>query len=234
MIHTGLEYERHETTEDISAAYKLYDALWLTTSTGIIDIEIDPQPAAHPAVLILSTAIGSITVRLSPQYRCQRHKVQRTIYTHIQSLTGNVVAEILLGHGGYARVDTAAGLQDLSILTYGVGPEDEPSNITTQSNSGAQKVVLTTLEPSYKTVSNVRGLHHSFGTSSLDVVYPSAWVGKVHAAASLPGLVSVSGDDLKFTRQYENDISAFRGGSRNLTLIEVISEGTGSASFKCR
>lgn len=208
--------------------------MWLTTTTGAIDIEIDPQPADHPAVLILSTAIGSITVRLSPTYRCQRRKVQRTIYTHIQSLTGNVVAEILLGNAGFARVDTAAGLQNLSVLTYGVGPEHETSNITTQSNSGPQKVVVSTLESSSKAVSRLRALHHSYGTSSLDIVYPSAWVGQVHAAASLPGLVSVRGDNLRFTKQCENDITAYRGEDGNLTLVKVISEGTGSASFKCR
>lgn len=144
------------------------------------------------------------------------------------------MAEILLGNAGFARVDTAAGLQNLSVLTYGVGPEHETSNITTQSNSGPQKVVVSTLEPSYKPVSRLRALHHSFGTSSLDIVYPSAWLGEVHAAASLPGLVTVSGDDLRFTKQYENDITAYRGQDGNLTLVEVISEGTGSASFKCQ
>lgn len=195
-------------------------------------MEIDPQPGDTPAVLFLSSDIGSVTVRITDAYLRRRVRAQRTIHTEIRSLTGTISAEILLGYGGYAIVETTTGVQTLSILTSGVGPDDEISNLTTSSGTGTQKVVLTSLDSARKPVSNIRGLHQSFGTASLDVVYSPAWVGTVHAAALPFGQVSVVGDDLKYLEKDNDNIVAYRGSGRNLTLTEVISKGTGNAFFR--
>lgn len=196
-------------------------------------MEVDPQPGDDPAVLILSSDIGSVTVRMTDGYLRRRKRAQRTIHTQIRSLTGSISAEILLGYGGSALVETTTGVQALSILTYGVGPGDNISSLTTTSGTGTQKVVLTSLESEHKRVSSIHGVHRSFGTASLDIVYSPSWVGQIHAAASPFGSVSVTGDNLKYTQKNIDNIVAYRGTGRNLTLTEVISEGTGSASFKC-
>lgn len=204
----------------------------MTTTTGDINIEIDPQPGDDPAILFLSSDIGSVTVRLNDAFFRHRDKAQRTIFTEIHSLTGSICAEILLGHGGYAKIESTTGKQTLHILTSGVGPKDEVSNLTTTSGTGTQKVVLSSLDPERSAVSNIRGLHQSMATASLDIVYSPSWVGKVHAAVSPFGQVSVTGDDLNFAEQELDSIIAYRGSGRNLTLTEVISKGTGNASFR--
>lgn len=237
IVPTGPDYRRHETTEDIRGAYKLYDRIELTTTTGIIDIEIEPEEGDGPAVLILSSDFGSITVRISADYFKRRDRVLRAVHTEIRSLTGSVTAEILLGHGGYTLVDTTTGVQTLSVMTYGVGRYDEQSNLTTLSKTGTQYIVLTSLEKPDVPIWNLRAEHHALGTASLDVTYPSAWLGEIHAVASPFGHVSVSGGGLKYTRRDRDSIIAYRGPSQvareDLNLVEVVSEGTGSASFKC-
>lgn len=204
----------------------------MTTTTGTIDVEIDPQPGDGPAILFLSSDIGSVTVRISDAYLRRRKRAQRTIYTEIHSLTGTICAEILLGYGGRATVESTTGVQSLSVLTSGVGPDDEVSNLTTTTGTGTQKVVLTSLDSEHIPVSSIRGVHQSFATASLDIVYSPAWVGRVHAAASPFGLVSVVGDDLEYTEKEADSIVAFRGSGRDLTLTEVISKGTGNASWR--
>lgn len=204
----------------------------MTTNTGSINVEIDPQPGDKPAILFLSSDIGSVTVRIADAYLRRRHKARRTIYTEIHSLTGTIFAEILLGYGGCALVETTTGPQTLSIWTSGVGPDDEISNLTTTSGTGTQKITLTSLDSDRIPVSSIRGIHQSLATATLDIIYSPHWVGKVHAAASPFGVVSVIGDDLKYIEKDRDNVVAYRGSERNLTLTEVISKGTGDASFR--
>ena len=233
FIPTGPEYEFHQTVENIRGSYKLYQKLELTTTTGTIDIEIDPQPGDLPAILTLASSTGSITLRLSPEYLQRQHRAARPIHTKIKSLTGTVDAAILLGHGGYAFVDTTTGTQVLSIVPSGIGRHDELSNLTTHSKTGAQKVTFVSLDGAYEPITNLRAEHRSLATAPLDIAYPSVWLGKVHATTSLFGHLSVQGDDLEYIKQAKGEVIAYRGPVRNRQTVEIISDGTGSVNFKC-
>lgn len=170
---------------------------------------------------------------MSKDYRRRRNRARRTIHTEIRSLTGSVVADILLGNGGAALIDTTTGNQMVSVLTYDVGSHDDVSNLTTFSETGAQKLVLNSLESAYKYITNVRAEHHGFATAALDIDYPSNWLGEIRAHVSPLGLVDVQGDDLDFTKTGHREIIAHRGSSEDMQRVEVISDGTGTASFKC-
>jgi len=233
LIPTGPDHQHHETFQNINGAYKLYDRLELTTTTGTINIEIDPQPGDKPAQLLLSTDTGSIRVRLSSAYLHRRHRAARAIDTNIRSLTGTVNAEILLGHGGNASVDTSTGAQVLSVLTSGIGRHDEVSELKTYSKTGSQRLTLTSLHPESELLTNLRAEHHSFVTAQLDIVYPRVWLGKVHATASLPGHLAVSGSDLEYVKQGTSEITAYRGPVKNRQTVDVVSHGTGNANFQC-
>lgn len=233
FVPTGPEYEQHQTFENIHGAYKLYNRLDLSTTTGSIDIAIDPQPGDQPAVLMLSSDTGSITLRISSDYLHRRHKAARAIHTEIRSLTGTVNAAILLGHGSYALVDTRTGAQVLSVMGSGMGRHDEVSNLTTYSNTGAQRVTMTSVDAADEPLTNLRAEHHSFATASLDITYPPVWLGKVHAIASLFGHVDVQGDNLEYIKQDGSEVIAYRGPVRHRQKVEAISDGTGRVSFKC-
>lgn len=230
---TGPEYELHKTFESINGAYKLYDRLDLTTMTGAIDIEIDPQPGDQPAQLLLSSGTGSITLRLSPEYLHRRHRAARCINTEIRSLTGTVTAELLLGHGSCAVVDTSTGSQILSVMASGIRRQDELSDLKTYSRTGAQNVTVTSLDSALEPMTNLRAEHHSFATAPLNIVYPAVWLGRVHAIASLRGHLGVEGDNIEYVKQGNTEIIAYRGPVRGRQTIEVISDGTGSVSFQC-
>lgn len=143
------------------------------------------------------------------------------------------MAEILLGGGGSALVDTTTGNQALTISTYDVGVHDDRSNLTTYSTTGAQKVVLSSMEPSYKTITKVSAEHHGFATAVLDIDYPSNWLGEIHSLVSPLGHLEVSGKDLEYTKTSDKEINASRGPAENRQRVDVISDGTGSAIFRC-
>ena len=227
-IPTDPTYEQHETTSNIHGSYKLYDRLELTATTGAIDITIEPQPGDHPAMLFLSSDLGSITVRLHESRRSHA----RTIFTEIHSVTGSVTAEVLLANGGRANVETTTGSQMLSVLTSRIGPHDPISNLTTTARTGVQNIAVSSLDG--KPITKLRGDHRSTHTGSLEVTYPSGrgWSGAVHAKAKTWGSVSVTGEGLNYEKQDQRDVKATRGNPP-FEIVEVISEGTGSVVFRC-
>lgn len=230
---TGRVYERHLAIGSIDGSYKLYDRLDLSTTTGSINIEIDPQEGDLPAILSLSSDVGSVTLRVSQAYLRRRDRAQRTFQTTLSSITGTVNAEILLGHGGAAFVDTTFGSQSLSIIGQGLGPMDQISNLTTLSRTGSQKIIVTSLDPSPVHLTHLRSEHHVVGSASMDISYPSTWQGEVHAIGSPIGSIVVEGDGLEYKMSSNVEIIARRRYSNITTTVDIINDGTGSISFRC-
>ena len=154
------------------------------------------------------------------------------MYTEIRSVTGSVTADILLGHGSNALIDTTTGTQQLSIMAYDLSTSYEISNLTTYSRTGSQRVVLKPLDSAYDSITKLRAEHHSFLTASLDVQYPSLWLGEVHAEATL-GRVDVTGQGLEYIKHGAREVVAHQGSLATLEVVQVICEGTGSSSFSC-
>lgn len=230
---TGPNYELHKMTGNINGRYKLYDRLELTTTTGTIDVEIEPDDGDRPAILILSTATGAINLRVSRDYVNRKHKARRTIFTNIKTLTGTVNADILVGHGGSASVKTNTGSQSLSIMTFGVGPKDAVSNLTTSSGTGSQQVALSSLDLPNAPITNLQANHHGLTTATLNIQYPAQWYGEIHAVSMPMGNVHVQGRDLVYTKNGEFEVIAHRGSYLNTRTIKIVSEGTGSIQFSC-
>lgn len=205
----------------------------LTTTTGAIDVEIDPQPGDEPAYLLLASNTGRITLRMAPEFLTQKRVPSRAIFTEIRTVTGAVSAEILLGHGGYATVETVTGQQHLSILLYDVGPEDAVSNITTSSRTGQQRIVLQPLVQAIEPITNINAEHRGTATAALDIQYPAQWMGEIYGLASPLGNVEIEGSRLEFVRYSEHEKMAYRGSDISRHRVEAISIGTGSVSFMC-
>lgn len=209
----------------------MYDRLELSSATGTIDIEIDPQPGDSPAYLVISSNVGGINIKVSPEYLSRRQRAHRPIYTEIRTFTGSISAEILLGNGGLAFVDSALGAQVLEVLTYDVHSRGESSNITTESSTGAQKVNVRSIDGSF--ITNVNARHHAAATGSLDITYPNTWLGEVHVMSTIIGRAILEGENLDYTRKDDHEAVAHRGSPEGRHTIEVISDGTGIASFRC-
>lgn len=211
----------------------MYDRLDLSTATGSIDIEIDPQEGDLPAVLALSSNLGSITLRVSQAYLRRRRRAQRVFQTTISSLAGTVTAEILIGHGGSALVDTTFGSQSLSIIGQGLGPMDEISNLTTLSRTGVQRIIVTSINPASIPVAHLHSQHKVFGAASMDINYPSNWQGEVQAVAAPVGNLVVEGDGLEYRSGSDLEVVARRRYSNVTTTVQIVNEGTGDIVFRC-
>ena len=231
LVPTGPTYRYHNPTGNIHGLYKLYDRIELSTTTGTIDVEIDPQDGDDPAVLFISSDIGSVTVRVNSEYIRRRGRTQRPIYTEIRSFTGSISAEILLGNGGMAFVDSTLGTQMLEILTYKVGGSGYVSNLTTSSTTGTQKIDVISLDQDH--ITDIRAEHRVTATGSMDITYPNTWLGEVHVISTPLGTVNVAGQNLDYKLNHKHEIIAHRGPAAERQKIEIICEGTGSAAFRC-
>lgn len=233
IVPIGSCYEKHETTNGITGSYKLQERIELTTTTGSIDVEVDPQSGDEPAYLVLASNTGRIRVRMAPTFLARRQVPSRAIFTEIRTVTGAISAEILLGHGGYADIETVTGQQHLSLLLYDVGPDDVASNITTSSRTGQQRIVVQPLVPSITPITNINAQHRGTATAALNLDYPRQWNGEIYALASPLGNVEIDGSQLEFTRYSEHEKMAYRGSASSRHRVDAISIGTGSVSFIC-
>lgn len=233
-IPTERSHVQHGTYEDIVGRFGLYDKLDLSTTTGIIDIEIDLQPGNSTAELVLRSSTGAIKLGISDSWWSRgKERTLRSINTEIKTVTGKVYGRILLGQGGHASVDSVTGDQDLRIYVYDATPDDKVSELLTRSHVGDQVVAVTHFGAWDATISSLQAEHHSLGTAHLDLQYSNAWRGEVRAVSSAIGKLEVQGDaGLIFDKKEAHEVVAHKGGNAHRQLIDVVSDGTGSACFK--
>ncbi|KAK5096733.1 hypothetical protein LTR70_002898 [Exophiala xenobiotica] len=230
----GQNHTQHAAHEDIIGRFPLWDRLELSTTTGSIDVEIDPMPVNGTAEIILSSSTGNIKLGISDSWWMRgKERTLRSIRTEIKTVQGNVYGRILLGNGGYASVDSVSGAQDLRVFVYSAGANNAVSELITRSHIGDQVVALTHFGDQDSTISSLKCEHHSLGTSNLDLQYSHAWRGEVHAVTSAYGHLEVQGDiRLVFDKKDENEVLAHKGDDPHRYTVDVISDGTGSVCFK--
>lgn len=224
---------QQETSKNIRGDFKLQDTLELSTTSGLIDITIDPQPGNTTAHLYLSSSTGAIKLGISDAWFRRRNRDQRSIYTEIKTVKGNVQARILLGNGGSAVVDSVTGEQDLKVYLYAADMSDKISDLTTQSYTGNQLVKLINFGGRDAAIYKLVAEHRSLGTANMDLQYSRAWKGEVHGTASAVARVEVMDDgELSFDRNEQGEVLAHKGKEVSRNTIKLISEGTGLISFK--
>lgn len=154
---------------------------------------------------------------------------ERTYRTHIETLTGQISAELFHGGaGGETVLEAATGMLDLRITPIG----DMESRIQTSTRTGLSKVTVDA--PMQGTsLKNLTAVHKSRATGMLDIRYPGEWEGRVHAWSQGTGVVDVKGDGLNF-QTVGKDVYAWRGdnASKGGRILDVVSEGTGLVRFR--
>lgn len=225
---------QHETHDDIKGCFELYDKLELSTTTGVIDIEIDLQPGNGTAELVLTSSTGAITLGISTSWWLRgKERTLRPIRTQIKTVTGNILSWILLGQGGHACIDSVTGKQNLRVHVYDASPDDEISELVTRSHVGDQVVALTNFGGLDTTISNLKAEHNSLATANLDLQYSQAWRGEIHAVSTATGKLEANGDaGLVFDKKEAHEVVAHKGSNTRRQTIDVVSDGTGSACFK--
>lgn len=232
------QFRQHETSSSISGTYALYDLLDLKTFSGSISITIVPQPGHLPAVLRLAATSGSINVKIDKSYlnAAQNSRYQdalnRTFDTKISSFSGSIGGSILVGGGGQTSVSSRSGSLNLAIHPVNVDHGSPESKLSTSTTSGSSNLKIKPPIFGGK-LTQLVAHHHSIGSGSMTIKYPSTWEGGVHAKSLGSGSVSVKGQGLQFEQYGSKEVVAWRGGEKNRKILDLNTLGSGSINFSC-
>lgn len=203
----------------VTGSYSLYDLLSIHTASGHIDITIslhnastdDPQ---KPAVLRLSTASGSIRVRISPLSSSSSSSSSRSsspakipdreYETELSSRSGSLDA--VLVHGTHTSLKTNSGSIVASLSPYGAAANSTRSEISTSSNSGHTEVTVHPLLGD--AAAPLRQLYADYrhGSGGLVLSYPSTWEGTAQGTTASGG-IDVHWEGLRVVRDRKGGVS---------------------------
>lgn len=201
--------------------FKLYDLLSITSTSGRVQVTIDPQEADQdhpkPAELFVESQSGSIQIGTSSS------PPKREYISTITSRDGKIQGTVL--HGTKTIVKSSSGMIELDVLPYG----DDPSSLHISSLSGRQQVtVQNPVSGSAKKLAHMESTHDA-QSGALQLRYPSSWAGKIDGTTS-SGSIEVSGYGVHIIDEQQHSIRAekdsdegksslvFRGQSGSATL----------------
>lgn len=232
------EFRQHETYRSIAGTFALYDLLELETFSGSISVTIVPHPGHLPATLRLASTSGSISVKIDNSYLNAAQNTQyqdalnRTFDTKITSFSGSVGGSILVGGGGQTTVSSRSGSLSLTIYPVNVDDGSPESKLSTSTTSGSSNLKIKPPIFGGK-LTQLVAHHHSIGSGSMTIKYPSTWEGGIHAKSLGSGSVSVKGQGLQFEQHGSREMVAYRGGEKSRKIIDVDTLGSGSINFSC-
>lgn len=192
------------TSGSISGKYSLQDLLAVTTATGSVNINVEPNAAAtngsNTATFRAKSVSGTIRTDFE-RARIPERDYQTYIETDVGSIDGTYI------HGSKTQILSVAGSVNADILPFKSG--DYESHLDTSSVSGQTVIELRSpyRQPGValaKLMSTHKGL-----SGALDVTYPQEWEGHLEGT-SLSGVVHLQGRDLELLHE-EQDVT---GGSR--------------------
>lgn len=211
----------------VTGAYPLYDLLSIHTSSGSIDITIEPKGAnkdnVKPAALRLTSNSGSIRATTS-----RTSVPDRDYRTDISTSDGSM--DLALLHGLRTSLRSINGQMTVDLYPYGYN--DSRTDIETHSNSGSTDV---TVHPSIShptaPLKKLYGFYHA-DSGSLNLWYPAQWQGKVQGTTS-SGSIDLDWDGLKIVKDEKKGwtkraIEAVRGEGEAKLLF---SESAGSMTL---
>ena len=191
------------TSGSVHGSFALYDLLQITSSSGSIDIDVDPKDAAErnpsPAKLKLETTSGNIKANTpilaetSGAYSPSTIPV-RDYQTTITSVSGTVTVTLI--HGSDTQIHTSSGSISTTLSPY--GSLDSRSSIDVKTNSGTTTIdVLPSLSHPGQAMRNLYGAYKQL-SGSLKISYPGEWEGGIEGTIisgsvnfGWPGLVVI-------------------------------------------
>ena len=227
------EYRQHETSSSIKGNFKLFDLLDLQTTSGSININVEPQPGDKPAVMKIRTTSGSVRISMGKgilPWLPSSDETNRTFETTINTQSGSVSGSIVAGNGGLSTIETESGSIKLTVHVLDLGPKSQVSRIQTTTGSGSQ--TLTVVSSSADDLRNLEALHLVKSSGSMRVDYPRRWQGKLHMQSLGSGSMKASGSGLQFHQDGNREKYGWRGEG-DLNEVEIVLQGSGSGSFVC-
>ena len=189
----------------VSGTYPLYDLLKITTHSGSISVDVDPQEASRskpkPAVLELHSMSGRVSVNTPMLAATNKSAMASTIpsrdyQTQISSGSGGLHATLI--HGSRTTMTSSAGSVTAALSPQ--GPPEEESYLYTKTQSGSTDIaVLPSISHPGKPMRQFYG-DYRYLSGSLKIRYPEEWEGKVDGQ-TVTGSISVEWPGLRIVRR---------------------------------
>lgn len=201
-------------SSSLQGHFKLYDLLSITSSSGVIDVTVEPQEADEkapkPAELIVSSHSGRVqlgTTRVVPA---------RDYITTVESLNGRIAGTIL--HGSKTFIKSQSGQLTLDILPYGTAASD----LYTESQSGRQNINVLSPLPSAnqektKILGHMQSTHQS-QSGALQLRYPAEWAGRIDGRTS-SGAIGVSGGGVQIIEKGAHFVRALKAEDQGSSML---------------
>ena len=217
------------THQSVTGTYDLYDALHITTSSGSVNIIVNPKPASSsdptkPAELYIKTSSGSIRVETSGVG--VNNVPNRTYISTLISSSGSIYASPLL-HGRSTTLYTSSGRIEASLYPFtgpGANTTTTRGDIRISSSSGSQQIhVHPCLNFPHAPIRNLYG-DYKHQSGKLTLTYPLTWEGSI-AGSSSSGSVNYEWPGLRVSRM-GNQFAATKGSAGSGTLTFSGSSGS--------
>ncbi|THY97074.1 hypothetical protein D6C93_04578 [Aureobasidium pullulans] len=226
---SGRETRIDLTSGSVSGRFALRDILSIKTTSGSIDVNVEPKPESEtdprPASFSAETVSGSIKA-IFPVSGTVEDIPSRLYSTKIDSKSGSIHGDYI--HGLNTDIYTASGSIDTNILPCSANSTG--SWLRTETVNGGIRVnVLPPYENPKDILKRLRSVHKT-KSGSLKIKYPQQWEGKIEAV-TMSGHVDLDGKDVKVLKAWKGPVGvhliAQKGrGSSGMDL------GTVSGSIK--
>lgn len=208
----------HVNSGSVTGSYPLYDVLDISTTSGSIDIDVEPKDAnednVQPAVLRLSSDSGSIRALTSII-----SVPARDYQTTLKSLNGGIHATLL--HGSHTSLRSLNGRINADLYPY--GNNNTRTDINTHCQSGSTDVTVhTSLSHPTDPIRKLYSDHHGL-SGSLNLWYPAQWQGTVQGS-TLSGSINLDWDGLRVVKDekkgwIKRTVEAVRGKGEGRLVI---------------
>lgn len=226
-LDSGALYSRQTHLQTISGSisgkFALFDLLSVTTKSGSVNINVDPQEAAqgssNPAVFMVDTLSGSIRTDFNRK-RIPERDYQTFVNTTVGSVDGTFI------HGSRTEMNSIAGLVTADILPFKSG--NYQSEIYTQTHSGQTSLTLRAPYKAKKVPMTGLISTHKSTSGGLDVTYPEEWTGHIDGT-SLSGALHLQGKELELLNENDtpgkNHVEAKKGNGASTLSFDTTSGG---------
>lgn len=175
----------------VSGTYALRDLLSIKTSSGTINVDVEPKPidraSPAPAQFTAKTISGNIKTHFSTD-----DLPEREYRTHVESSSGTLSGFYILG--STSTFKTISGTISADILPYAA--DDGASTLRTDTSSGTTNINLLSpfINPG-RPMTHLHSTHHTTA-ASLNLVYPQEWEGTA-AGGTISGNLAIRGRDVE-------------------------------------
>jgi len=190
----------------VSGRFALKDLLSVKTTSGSIDISVEPKEEdpidPQPASFMVETISGSIKA-VFPLSAAIAEIPSRLYHTKIESKSGSVKGSYI--HGLNTDIVTISGSIDVNVLPY--SSNSTGSWLRTESTGGRIGVnVLTSYENPQNVLGYLRSIHKT-QSGSVHVKYPQQWEGKLEAV-TMTGSIELQGKDVKVLSRWSGPVGS--------------------------